>query len=143
MERVMELKISCKSVSKRRNTIKSVLYQYENPIHTVKDLLTETVRLNVAEYDKRQESSEILNVLSNDDIEDMATTGKVGFGVNYGNKKPDVDKAIQNALECFQDGLVVVFIEGNQFTKEDEPLSLKDGDEITFVRMTMLSGRMW
>lgn len=73
----------------------------------------------------------------------MATTGKVGFGVNYGNKKPDIDKAIQNALECFQDGLVVVFIEGNQFTNEDEPLSLKDGDEITFVRMTMLSGRMW
>ena len=35
------------------------------------------------------------------------------------------------------------FIEGNQFTNEDEPLSLKDGDEITFVRMTMLSGRMW
>lgn len=139
----MELKISCKSVSKRRNTIKSIIYQYENPIHTVKDLLEETVRINVAEYGKRQESSEVLKVLSNDDIEDMAVAGKVGFGVNYGNKKPDVDKAIQNALECFQDGLVVVFIEGNQFTNQDDPLSLKDGDEITFVRMTMLSGRMW
>ncbi len=52
----MELKISCKKCFKTtQHNAKSILYQYENPIHTLsKDLLVETVRLNVAEYDKRQ-----------------------------------------------------------------------------------------
>ena len=139
----MELKISCKSVAKRRCTIRSISYNYENPIHTAKDLLTETVKLNVSEYEKRQESSELLKVLSKSEIEDKSAAGKIGFGRIYGERKPDVEEAVKTALECFEDGLAAVFVDGVQVSELEEVLSLHEGSEITFVRMIMLSGRMW
>lgn len=139
----MELKISCKSVAKRRCSIESISYNYQNPIHTVKELLTETVKINISEYNKRQESSELLKVLSKSEIEDKSTTGKIGFERIYGERKPDITEAVKTALECFEDGLVVVFVDGVQILELEEMLSLHEGSEITFVRMTMLSGRMW
>lgn len=139
----MELKISCKSVAKRRNTIQSITYQYNLPINTVRDLLTETVKINMTEYEKRQESPEVLRVLSKEEIADKSTQGKIGFGRVYGERKPNMESAIQTALECFEDGIVVVFADEVQLTKLDETLTLHEGSEITFVRMTMLAGRMW
>jgi len=139
----MELKIHCKSVSKRRNAIQTISYIYEEPIHTVKDLLAETVKINVAAFEERRENAALLKVLTKEEIDDKAEAGKIGFDRIYGDRKPDIKKAVESAIECFQDGLVVIFIEGEQVTKLEEQLTLKDGDEITFVRMTMLSGRMW
>ncbi len=139
----MNLKISCKNAAKRRCTVQSVIYNYEVPLHTVRDLLTETVKLNILEYKKRQDSSELMKVLSKGEIEDKSTTGKIGFGRIYGERKPDVQKAIETALECFEDGLVVVFVDGEQVGGLNEELTITEGSEVTFVRMTMLSGRMW
>lgn len=139
----MELKISCKSAAKRRSSVQSVSYQYDAPIRTVRDLLTQTVKINVAEYQKRQESSELLHILTKEEIEDKSTQGKIGFGRIYGERKPQLDKAVQTALGCFEDGIAVVFADGKQLLTLDEPLTLHDGSEITFVRMTLLAGRMW
>ncbi len=139
----MELKISCKSVAQRRCTIESILYRYDNPIQTVRDLIKETVKINISEYNKRQESSELLKVLTKSEIEDKSTTGKIGFGRIYGERKPDIADAIKTAIECFEDGMFVVFVDGEQVSQTDETILLHDGSEITFVRMTMLSGRMW
>lgn len=139
----MDLKINCKSVAKRRNAIQQITYHYDMPLVTVQDLLTETVKINVAEYKARQENSELLTFLTKEEIEDKGTQGKISFGRIYGERKPNVEKAIQSALECFEDGIVVVFAGDRQLNKLDEKLDLQDGSEITFVRMTMLAGRMW
>lgn len=139
----MDLKINCKSVAKRRNAIQQIIYHYDMPLVTVKDLLTETVKMNVAEYENRQENSELLRFLTKEEIEEKGTQGKIGFGRIYGERKPNVEKAIQSSLECFEDGMVVVFAGDRKLSGLDEALDLQDGSEITFVRMTMLAGRMW
>lgn len=139
----MEIKISCKNVAKRRNSIQTISYQYDVPLKTVRDLLTETVKINVAEYEKRQESAEILRILSGEEIADKSTQGKIGFGTIYSERKPKLENAIQTAWKCFEDGIVVVFADGTQLTELEELLALQEGSEVTFVRMTMLAGRMW
>lgn len=139
----MEIKISCKNIAKRRNSIQTISYQYDAPLKTVRDLLTETVKINVAEYEKRQESAEVLRILSSEEITDKSMQGKIGFGTIYSARKPRLENAIQTALECFEDGIVVIFADGTQLAGLEEPLALHEGSEVTFVRMTMLAGRMW
>ena len=73
----------------------------------------------------------------------MASSGKISFGVNYGEKDADLVAAIQNALQCFDDGIFRIFANNISLKKLDSKIVLKENDELTFVRLTMLSGRMW
>ena len=43
----------------------------------------------------------------------------------------------------FQDGLFRVFLGDTELTELDEQLELQEGDTVTFIRLTMLAGRMW
>ena len=76
-------------------------------------------------------------------IDDMAQIGKIAFGIVYGEKAPDVGKSIETAMLGFQDGLFRVFLGETELTELDEKLKLQDGDTVTFIRLTMLAGRMW
>lgn len=82
-------------------------------------------------------------MLSNAQIDDMAHIGKIAFGIVYGEKAPDVGKSIETAMLGFQDGLFRVFLGDTELTELDEKLELQEGDMVTFIRLTMLAGRMW
>ena len=139
----MKLKINIKKFSKKQNEITQIEMDYSDGIQTVRELLTETVKIMVTEYKQRVDNGELLSVLTKEQIEDKSVSGKIGFGINYGKKRPDLEKSIQSTLECFEDGIVVLFINGEQVEELDAGIFLKDGDELTFVRMVPLAGRMW
>lgn len=139
----MKLKINVKKFSRKQNQIAQVIYDYPDNMVTVKDLLIETVKIMVSRYNRKLEQGEALTVLTQKEIEDTSVSGKISFGISYGEKKPDLEKSIRTALECFEDGLVVVFADGKQLEKLDEALNIKENSEITFIRMTLLAGRMW
>ena len=52
-------------------------------------------------------------------------------------------RAVVNALQCFDDGIVALFVDGVRYQKREERLPLKDQSEVTFIRLTFLAGRMW
>lgn len=139
----MKLKINVKKFSRKQNEIAQRELDYPTGMATVRELLTETVKIMVAEYKSRMDSGEVLKVLTKQEIDDKSVSGKIGFGVNYGEKNPNLEKSIQAALDCFEDGMVILFIDGTQVEKLDERVSLKEGSELTFVRMIPLAGRMW
>lgn len=140
----MKIKISQKSISGRKNSIRQVSYEYPVRPNTVRELLTETVKLVVADYNRRREAgTDILQVFSKKELEDQAASGKAGFGVNYGNSHAEETAAVKNALQCFEDGIVAVFADGVRLERLEDAVELKDGSEVTFVRLTMLAGRMW
>lgn len=139
----MKIKINIKKISKRNNLIQSIIYDYPICPDTVNILIEETVKLCVKEYEDRQENSEMIKVLTMHDIEDSSLSGKVSFGRNYGDNKPNLVKAVTNAKQSFQDGIVAIFIDGLQMKNLEDNISLCENSEITFVKMTMLSGRMW
>ncbi len=62
-----------------------------------------------------------------------------------GDSPHDVDeaKAIQTAIDAVTDGLVRVFKGNDEITDLDAEIEISEGDVFTFVRLTMLSGRMW
>ena len=58
-------------------------------------------------------------------------------------KAKDRVRALDTAYLAFEDGLYCIFINDEQSEKLDDSLNLKDGDILTFIRLTMLAGRMW
>lgn len=140
----MRLKVNRKSVSGKKSKIKQVIFEYPRCPLTVGELLEETVKICVSDYNRRKEAgTDIMEVFAKEDMEEKALEGKLSFGVNYGDGYAEEKSAVDNALQCFEDGLVAVFVDGVWHEGLMEPLHLKEGSEITFVRLTMLAGRMW
>ena len=139
----MKVFVNMKKLGSRRNSIVQIPYEFDPVPTTVQELITQMVSICVSDYNTRMESKELLENLSQAEMEDQAAAGKISFGVNYGEKKAEEDKAIANALQCFEDGIYRVFVGQEQLQKLEDKITLSEESELTFVRLTMLAGRMW
>ncbi len=139
----MEILINIKQLGKRKSKINQQKFHLENKPDTVEELIRECVSTCVKDYNERFEKGDNPEPLSNEQIEDMSEIGKIAFGLNYGDKKADEDKAIADALLAYEDGLYRIFIGTDEVGDIDCKISLKEDDEVTFIRLVMLSGRLW
>lgn len=139
----MKVLVNMKKLGSRRNSITQVPYELEPVPTTVRELIIQMVSICVHDYNTRMESQELLKNLSQAEMEDKAAAGKISFGVNYGEKKAEEDKAIANALQCFEDGIFRIFCGTEQLQQLEDTITLTEESELTFVRLTMLAGRMW
>ena len=137
----MKIIINVKGLSRKK-----VIHQEEleliNKVSTTKDLVTELVKINVEKFNKKIDDKDILSIMTNEYIAEAARSGKIGDEV-HGDKKANLEKALDTAYLAFEDGLYCIFINDEQTEKLDDSLNLKDGDILTFIRLTMLAGRMW
>ena len=86
----------------------------------------------------------IFGFLTQEDIDNNAAqTGKVGFGQLYSDQKADVNKAIDNAIICFTDGIYKVFIDEQEIEDLDAIININTESSVIFIKLTMLAGRMW
>ena len=88
-------------------------------------------------------SADILEKHLESRVIEGALAGKVSYGEPMDDRKADAEKAVLNALQCFDDGIVALFADGVRYTRREEEIPLKDQSEVTFVRLTFLAGRMW
>lgn len=140
----MKLSIQLKQLGKRKCTIEPMPVELTGEIpHNVQSLITAIVRRQVEEYNARPDENELLKYLTREDLDNRSESGKVGFGVNYNGKKASAEAAVKNALQSYEDGIFRLFINDEEAGASDSPLALKEGDRLTFVRLTMLSGRLW
>ena len=137
----MKIIINVKGLS-RKKVIHQEEVELKNKISTTKDLITELVKINVEKFNKKIDEKDILSIMTNENIAKAARIGKIGDEV-HGDKKANLEKALDTAYLAFEDGLYCIFINDEQSEKLDDSLDLKDGDILTFIRLTMLAGRMW
>ena len=137
----MRIIINVKGLS-RKKVIHQEEVELTDNISTTKDLITELVKINVEKFNKKIDDKDILSIMTNEHIVEAARSGKIGDEV-HGDKKANLEKALDTAYLAFEDGLYCIFINDEQSEKLDDNLSLKDGDILTFIRLTMLAGRMW
>ncbi|MBQ1389436.1 MAG: hypothetical protein IIY78_07400 [Clostridia bacterium] len=140
---MVEVKINVKTVSGKKNKVTTRSMMFDDNISTVRQLITAAVKNCVDEYIERRETSELFNVLSPVDIENKAQLGKVAFNVNYGEKLPNLQTSVDNALEAFEDGIVVIFADDKKLESLDEFVDIKSTESLTFIKLVMLSGRIW
>lgn len=111
--------------------------------HSLRDLIAEAVRSCLSAYRARAERGKAPVPLTDEQFDGMREVGKFAFGFHYNEKEPDETEAIRTASEAVEDGLVRVFRGNEELTDFDKELKVNEGDVFTFVRLTMLSGRMW
>ena len=144
----MKLNINIKQMGKKGRRVKPVPFEYDRCPATAGELIEDTVRIMVKAFIERQKlsvESRVPEALSDETMKSMAEIGKIAFGYIYNDKEPNEDKAVDTALLAYEDGMVRLFINGEdvEYKKEGTPISLSEGDEVTFVRLAMLAGRMW
>lgn len=139
----MQIYICVKAAGKRKAVIDRVPYELSENIATLRDFLTELVHIEVENYNQKGTDVQIIPYLSKDEIEEKAASGKVGFGRVYSDKQADSKKAVENALQCFEDGLIRVFQNQIEVETLDASLELREEDCFTLIRLTFLAGRLW
>ncbi len=140
----MIIHVNIRQLGKKRNAISAVPFDLPAQPATVRELITAVVQVCVASYNERVHKGETgIRPMTEENLTDMETIGKLAFGVNYGGKEADEAVAIANALQGFEDGLYRIFLGETELTVLDAPLALTEQDELTFIRLTMLSGSIF
>ena len=147
----MQIRINVRGASRKKASIIQKTAEYPDKKMTVEEFLAWTVRQNVREYNERKDRGTILRLFSGaqegETVEDVMKSGiqpgKVTYGDSMDDRKADEEKAVENALQCFDDGIVALFADGVRYRKRKELIPLKEQSEVTFVRLTFLAGRMW
>lgn len=139
----MQIYVRIKVAGKRKDVLQLTPYAVPNNITSLRQLLAAIVELEVDRYNKKGTEGQVIPFLTAEQIDDQAVAGKVSFGTLFSDKKADKKKAVENAIQCWQDGLVRVFMNETELTALDAPLSVPENAELTFIRLTFLAGRMW
>lgn len=139
----MKVFVTMKSLAKRKNYLTSKEINLLGNPETLRELLTELVTIEVQRINVNEPGEPIVGFLTNEEVELQAVNGKVGFSAVYDERKVNLQIAIQTCIQAFEDGLFKVFHVQKELLDLDETLHLQNGDQLTFIKLTMLAGRMW
>ena len=139
----MNVYIKLKSAGKRRPVLDNTPYSLPDGLKSLRQLIEAVVRQEVDKYNSRGTGSMLAPFLTETEIEDQSTIGKIGFGRLYSENKADPQRAAETALLGFSDGLYRVLVGDKEAVELDEPLDVRENDTLTFIRLTFLAGRLW
>lgn len=139
----MKISVNKKTLGKKKKALEPVIYEVSENIGTLEELFRELVRIEVERYNSKGTDHQTLFLFDENTLKEHASTGKVGFGRLYSERKADLDKAVENALQSFRDGLVRVVWNEQELEHLDDKITLSEGDVFTFLRVTFLTGRLW
>lgn len=140
-KREIKINIAMKSLTSRG--VNRYPFLLMNTPETLRELIEESVRACVCSYKARGEQGKNPRPLTDEEISGMQTFGRLAFGVHYNEADVDERNAIAVATEAVEDGIVRVFGGEVELNDLDGEITVNEGDVFTFVRLTMLSGRMW
>lgn len=134
------IQVKMKRLGKQnRADITPVAFELDGKPQTVRELLISLTRLGVRQYNERRDEGQILAYLTQEEIAAQASRGKISSGLRGGADAVE-DKAVENTLQCFEDGIYRVFADEEELTALSDEIPWKDGIVFTFIRLTMLSG---
>lgn len=107
---------------------------------SLRDVLIELVRHEIAAYERRRAASRALQVLTPADLARGVATGVYGREARAVPAAPSEDVAVERALEAFEDGLYFVFVDGLQVEDLEAPISVHDDSTLRLVRLVALAG---
>lgn len=139
----MDIYVRVKALGKRTDILAPTPYTIPDGICSLRQLLNAVVQKEVAQYNSKETEAQLIPFLTQQELEDQAKIGKVSFGTVYSDKKANPDKAVTNAIQCWEDGLVRVFMNEEELTDLDAPLTVEAQAVLTFLRLTFLAGSIW
>lgn len=140
----MNIKVNIKQLGKKRAAVEAEDFHIEGCPGDVRGLIAASVHTCVEDYNERvRKGEDNVKPISDEEISQMSQIGKIAFGINYGGKEANEEEAVKNALLSYEDGLFRIFIGEEEAGGLDDRISLAENSEVTFIKLTMLSGRMF
>lgn len=139
----MQIYVRMKMAGKRKDILKPMPYQIPDEIQNLRQLLTAVVESEIERYIQKQNNTSLMPYLTDTEIDTEAYAGKVSFGEIYSERTVDKEKSIENAIQCWKDGLIRVFVNDMEIVDLEDALRLKEDDVLTFIRLTFLTGLIW
>lgn len=144
----MEIKVTVKQLGKKHPVLseQKIEISYENSNITLEYLLQLIVQQQVEAFNTKSfelEDQDDTKIPQDNYLNILTDTGKAGFGSIYNLKKADVDKAQENVIQAFEDGMFAVFYNDEQLEDLSQTIDLNLSYTFTFIRLTFLAGSYW
>lgn len=144
----MEIKVTVKQLGKKYAVLSE---QYINIAHSegsisLEHLLQLIVQQQVETFNSKSfelEDEDYTKIPQENYLNILTDTGKVGFGSIYNEKRADLKKAQENAIQAFEDGMFAVFYNEEQLEDLTQIIDLNLQHTFTFIRLTFLAGSYW
>ena len=134
------LTISGKVLGKSQNLFTTWQLDLPEQSSTLAELLTQIVAAEVSAFQLRQADRRMTKVLGLVDIEAGVAIGKVSSGGSELDQVVDLQGAVETALQAFEDGFYLVFIDDRQQEDLKATVALTSSSELLFLRLTPLVG---
>ena len=139
----LQIAVALKHPGKLTKKVKTHIFSLPSTPQTFRELIELMVGVCVRGYMARRQETDALFPLTDDQWEAMSEVGKFAFGVHETDRLPHEDQAVKVALSAIEDGLVRVFRGTEELVDLHAPIILSQGEVLTFVRLTMLTGALW
>jgi hypothetical protein len=107
---------------------------------TLRQLIEHLVRVEVSAFNARREERRLDRVLSRADLDQGHANGRFAPEARTQAPAADADSAVGTALEAFEDGMYLVFIDDQEQHDLDQPVRLRPDSRVMFLRLTFLAG---
>ena len=132
--------VRMKKLGKQKSAdLQPVPFVLEEKPETLRELLTALTKLGVRQYNARKDEGQILAWLTKEEIAAQAVRGKIASGLRGGADAVE-EQAVENTIQCFEDGIYRVFAGDNELTALSDTIAWTEDLIFTFIRLTMLSG---
>lgn len=144
----MEIKVTVKQLGRKHPVLSEQLLEidyYDNSI-SLEQLLKLIVRQQVEAFNAKsfeKEDQDHTQIPFENYLNMLTDTGKVGFGSIYNEKRADLQKAQENAIQAFEDGMFAVFAGEIRLENLTQVIDLSPQPVFTFIRLTFLAGSYW
>lgn len=144
----MDIKVTVKQLGRKHPVLseQKIEIDYKDSVITLENLLKLVVQQQVEEFNAKSfelEDEDYTKIPTDNYLNILTDTGKVGFGSIYNLKKADLKKAQNNAVRAFEDGMFAVFYNDEQLESLEQTIDLGLQHTFTFIRLTFLAGSYW
>ncbi len=144
----MEIKVTVKQLGRKHPVLSEQhleIDHHENSI-SLEQLLKLIVQQQVEAFNAKsfeKEDQDCTQTPLENYLNILTDTGKVEFGSIYNEKRADLQKAQENAIQAFEDGMFAVFCGETRLEKLTQTIDLSTQPVFTFIRLTFLAGSYW
>lgn len=139
----MKVYVTVKQAGSRKNYITKDEMELDYKPLNLRELIDIIITKNVNEFNEKTKQERLVEYLTEEDINSKIKFGKISFGKYNNTSLQNLEKALEIAYLAYEDGIYKVFIGENEANSLDEKLELEENESITFIKLTMLCGKMW
>ena len=144
----MDIKVVVKHLGKKHPVLaeQKLDIDYNDVNISLENLLKLVVQQQVEAFNAKSfelEDEDYAKIPTENYLNILTDIGKIGFESIYNQKKADLQKAQENALQAFKDGMFAVFYDDEQLENLSQNINLNLHHTFTFIRLTFLAGSYW